>query len=279
VRTVLFILLVLGAGAFEAAAQLQWLPADATPRVFAGGERALGLRIRNPGGETVEADIRAIISQTSAATAVRIGEVPWKRLQVLPGQTIVDSVPVTFPAVRAETRFLIQWVEGASNVLGRTEVLVYPTNLLQELKALAGDSENALGLFDPDDQLKPLLKGLGVEFSDLEEDGLDGFRGKLAIVGPFAARARMREGLPEQIEKLARKGVAVVWLQPPPDRRAKLQPSFYCVPTGDGAVVVAQAELVTNLSANPQSQLNLIHCARLARHPEPPRLPHLDSQP
>lgn len=276
-RTVLFILLMLGA--IETTAQLQWLPAEAPLQVFAGGDRALSLRIRNSGGDTIEAEIRAVISQTSAATAIRIGEVPWKKLQVLPGQTIVESATVTFPTVRAETRFLIQWVEGTSNVLGRTEVLVYPTNLLHELKSLAGEAENALGLFDPENQLKPLLKGLGLEFSDLEEARLDGFAGRLAIIGPFASRARMREGLQEQIEKLARKGAAITWLQPPPDRHAKPQPSFYCVPTGEGAVVVAQVDLAANLATNPQAQLNLLHCARLALHPEPPRLPYLNPQP
>jgi hypothetical protein len=237
------------------------------------------VRLHNLAGTNTTLDARIRLLQTGTATAVHVADLPWKRIQVLPGQTVVESAAVTFPAVRAETRFLIQWVEGASNVLGRTEVLVYPTNLLQELKTVAGEGENALGLFDPENQLKPLLKGLAIEFSDLEKGGLETFRGKLAIIGPFAAKARMREGLPEQIEKLARKGVAIVWLQPPADRHAKLQPSFYTVSVGTGAVVVAQAELVTNLSANPQSQLNLIHCARLALHPKPPLLPHLNSQP
>jgi hypothetical protein len=259
--------------------RLQVVQDLAPVHVFAGGARQIDAQFRNAGEQTVDADMRAVLSQASSATVVRISDTPWKKLRVLPGQTVVESAKLDFPPVKTETRFLIQWVAGASNVVGRTEVLVYPTNLLQELKSLAGEDENALGFYDPQNQLKPLLKLVVVEFADLEDVGLEGFKGKLAIVGPFATKKQMREGLPTQVESLAKKGVSVVWFQPPPEKRGKLQPSFYAVPVGESSVVVAQAELVANLSENPQSQLNLIQLARLALRPEPPRLPHLIPQP
>ena len=262
-----------------ALAQLQLLPDSQPQAVFGGGGRALELRWRNAGKETMNSDVSARLFQASSATVVRVSDSPWKKLQVLPGQTVVESATLHFPAVRAETRFLIQWIEGVSNIVGRLEVLVYPTNLLQELKALAGEHENALGIYDPQNQLKPLLKTMSVEFADLEDVGLESFHGKLAIVGPFAAKKQMREGLPAQIELLAKKGASVVWLQPPPEKRDKLSPSFYTVSAGEAAVVVAQAELVANLAEHPRSQLNLIHFARLALRPEPPRLPSLSPQP
>jgi hypothetical protein len=262
-----------------ASAQISVMSNSGPQRVISGGGRQIAVQLCNIGEIAVAADIRAVLSQASSATVVRISDTRWKKLLVLPGQTAVEVATLNFPAVKVETRFLIQWVEGTSNVIGRTEVLVYPTNLLQELKALAGENEKALGIYDPQNQLKPLLKVVSVEFADLEQEGLENFRGKLAIVGPFAAKAQMREGLPAQIETLAKKGVGVVWLQPPPERRDKLQPSFYAVPVGEASVVVAQAELVANVSENPQSQLNLIHFARLALRPEPPRLPHLNPQP
>ncbi len=262
-----------------ALAQLQLLPDSQPQAVFGGGGRALELRWRNAGNETMNGDVSARLLQASSATVVRVSDSPWKKLQVLPGQTVVDSATLDFPAVKAETRFLIQWIEGVSNIVGRLEVLVYPTNLLQELKTLAGEQENALGIYDQQNQLKPLLKAVSVEFDDLEDVGLESFHGKLAIVGPFAAKKQMREGLPAQIESLAKRGVSVVWLQPPPEKRDKLSPSFYTVSAGEAAVVVAQAELVANLAEHPRSQLNLIHFARLALRPEPPRLPSLSPQP
>jgi hypothetical protein len=256
-----------------ARAQLEILPDKEPPRVFAGEGRRISILFHNPGGTPVSADLRTRLYQTSSATAMPLSETPWKTLEVLPGQTVLELATMTFPAVKAETRFVVHWMEGASNVVSTTEVLVYPPDLLKELKPLAG--EEPLGVLDPQNQLKPLLKPLAVEVQDLEDTGLENYHGKLAIIGPFQSREQMREGLPGRIKALAGKGVAVVWIQPPPEKREGLKPSFYTVPEGKGAVVIVQANLVGNLPENPQSQLNLIQFARLALHPEPLRLPHL----
>jgi hypothetical protein len=207
-----------------------------------------------------------------------LGEAPWKKLPVLPGQTVLESATLTFPSVKAETRFLVQWLEGTNTLIGTTEVLVYPPDLLKELKPLLG--EEPLGVFDPQNQLKPLLKAAAVECQDLEDTGLENFHGKLAIIGPFSTRAQMRESHANRsVKALAQKGAAVVWIQPPPAKRAQLKPSFYTVPEGKGAVVVVQPDLVANLAVSPQAQLNLIQFARVALHPEPAQLPNLTPSP
>ena len=90
----------------------------------------------NAGGQDFKNQISTRISQASSATAVSLGERPWKELQVLPGQTVLESAQLDFPAVKAETKFLVQWVQNSNSVIGKTEVLVYPTNLLHELKLL-----------------------------------------------------------------------------------------------------------------------------------------------
>jgi len=182
-----------------------------------------------------------------------------------------------FPAVNAETRFLIQWLEGTNQVVGKTEVLVYPTNLLSELKPLLG--EENLGVLDPNDELKPLLKRNHVEFSDLGEASLEDFQGKLAIIGPFSTKAQMREGLAQAIQKIARKGAAVLWIQPPSGSKDQIKPSFYIVPEGKGSVVVVQADLLAKLPENPKSQLNLVYFCKLALNPMPFSLPDLKTQP
>jgi hypothetical protein len=258
-------------------AQLQLVPDKEPQRVFAGDARQIVLVWHNGGDPIFAGEIRARILQTSSATAVQVSEAPWKKLQVLPLQTVLESAQVDFPVVKAETKFLIQWLENTNHIIGKTEVLVYPTNLLAELKPLAGGE--ALGVFDPLNQLKPLLKNLKLEFTDLENSGLEYFSGRLAIVGPFQSQAKMREGLAGQIPMLAKKGAAVVWIQPPPEKRDKLTPSFYSVPESTNAVVVVQPELVANLPDNPQAQLNLIYFCKLALQPEPFRLPKSTLQP
>ena len=270
-----------------ALAELQLLPGGESPGVFAGEARKISTVWHNDGDKVWEGEISARIFQTSSATAVRLGEMWWKKLNVLPGQTVLESAQFEFPAVKAETKFLVQWLENTNRVIGKTEVLVYPTNLLAELKPLAGGE--ALGVFDPQNQLKPLLKNLKIDFVNLETSDLENFSGKLAIIGPFQTKTQMREGLAGQIQTLAKKGTAIVWLQPPPEpsprpspirwEREKLQPSFYSVPEKQSSVVIIQPDLVADLADNPQSQLNLIYFCKLALHPQPPALPDLLPQP
>ena len=256
-----------------ACAQLQVLPDKEPQRVFAGDGRRIAVLFHNAGGSPVTADLHTRLYQTSLATAVLLSEAPWKKLEVLSGQTVFESAILTFPAVKAETRFAIQWVEGTNKLTGTSEVLVYPPDLLKDLKPLAG--EEPLGVFDPQNKLKPLLKAAAVECQHLEDTGLEDYHGKLAIIGPFQSKAQMPEEVGDKIKKMAAKGVAVVWMQPPPEKRQELKPSFYTVPEGKGSVVVVQADLVASLPEDPQAQLSLIHFARLALHPEPLRLPYL----
>lgn len=270
-----WLLLLLLAG--EVQAQLQVVPEHRPLAVFGGINQNIIVQLRNPSGQAVESELRLVLLQTSVATAARSSEVTWKRLLVLPGQTVLETAAVTFPAVRAETRFFIQWVTGLSNSVGRTEVLVYPTNLLTQLKAFVG--ETPIGVFDPMNELKPLLRAVAVEYQDLQETGADRFLGRLAIFGPFPAATLDENELAGSIERLARKGTGIVWLQPPPKPRSKLQPSFYSVPFGSNAVIIVQAETVKNLATEPQSQLNLIQLCGLALQPEPPQFPTPASHP
>jgi hypothetical protein len=246
-------------------------------RVFFGPAKSIPIIIHNSGGQGFNGEIRARILQTSSATAVGLSENPWKQIQVPAGETVLESVALDFPAVKAETKFLVQWLEGTNRVIGKTEVLLYPTNLLAELKPLAGNEP--LGVFDPQNQFKPLLKNLKIDFENLENADLETFSGKLAVVGPFQSQAKMREGLANQIKSLAKKGAAVVWLQPPDAREVKLLPSFYSVLESTHAVVIVQSDMVSDLANNPQSQCNLISFCKLALHPQPPALPDLFPQP
>jgi len=250
---------------------LEVLADNETQYTFTGEGRQISDRFRNPGANPVAVDLHTRLHQASSGITAPLGEASWKKLTVLPGQTVLEAAPMTFPPVKAETRFLVQWLDGTNQVIGITEVLGYPPDLLKELKPLAGD--DPLGVLDPQNQLKPLLKAAAVEFQDLEDTGLENYHGKLAIIGPFQSRGQMREDLPSSLKALARKGVAVVWLQPPPEKRQELKPTFYTALEGKGAVVVVQAGLVADLAEKPAAQLNLIQLARLALHPEPPQLP------
>lgn len=274
--------LIFGVLPFALHAELK-IVCQETQSIFFGENKKIPVVFQNSGDKIFNGEIRARIFQTTSATAVLFSEFDWKKLEALPRQTILESARIDFPAVKAETKFLVQWLED-SNVLGATEVWVYPTNLLLELRPLAG--EKAVGILDPQNKLKPLLKDLQIDFADLEDLGVTNFSGKLAIVGAFQSKSQMPEDLPEQIKMLAKKNVAVVWILPwsaatcrrfqsaDVSAHSKLLPSFYSVPEKQIAIVVAQPDLVSDLAENPQAQLNLLSLCKLALNPQPPALPN-----
>jgi hypothetical protein len=246
---------------------------DPPQHVFSGPDQKISLKLQNSGNSSVDLDLRARFSQVSSATAAPLNTISIKTLRILPGQTILESAQFTFPSVRAETPFIIQWLDGTNKVIGTSSVLVYAPDLLKQLKALAGDE--AVGLFDPNDRLKSSLKRLNIESADLEDSGLDHFEGKLAILGPFQSKEQLGENATMRVRALAERGTGVVWILLSPRAHAPLKPSFYTVMAGKGAIVVVQPTLVANLPDNPEAQRNLIALAKLAVHPEVPKLPEL----
>jgi hypothetical protein len=112
-----------------ACAQLQLLSDREPQRVFAGDARKIAVTWHNAGDKS-GCGRPTRLYQTSSATAAPLSEKAWKKIEILPGQTVLESASMDFPTVNAETRFLIQWLEGTNQVVGKTEVLVYPTNLL-----------------------------------------------------------------------------------------------------------------------------------------------------
>jgi len=152
------------------------LVTNATPQcVFFGDARTIAATFHNPGGQDYGRDISAVVSQASSATAVPLSDRQWKFLRVLPQQTVLESAQLDFPPVKAETKFIVQWVEGTNHIIGKTEVLVYPTNLLHELKLMMDENEDNLGVLDPHNQLIPALKQSAIHFVDLSETEMDSF--------------------------------------------------------------------------------------------------------
>lgn len=252
--------------------QLQVLPEPEPPRVFGGGTVTIPMRVQNTGELGVEAGIQAQLMAVGAAIAAPLGQQPGKYLEVLPGQTILEHAVLDLPDVRAETRFQVYWLGDANLPIGVTELLVYPTNQLAEIKSLAGGE--ALGVLDPGEQFTPWLRRAGVGFTDLKAESLAEFRGRLAILAPMKTMEDAPAELGRRVEAMARNGVATLWFQAPRQPHEPLAPSFHPVLLGTNAVVLAQTELVLNLAESPRAQANLVELCRFALRPEPPTLPH-----
>ncbi len=277
-----FILMAAICCRFDAAgAQLELLAGAKPESVFSGGDEKISLVFHNAGSQSFDSEIRARILQTTSGTAVSLGETPWKKLRVLPQQTVLETARLKFPVVNAETKFLVQWLDGINRRIGVTSVLVFPTNLLQTLQPLL--CETNFGVLDPGNQLKPLLKAQRISFMDLGKMDLENFSGQLAVIGPFESKAQMPNNLAYQVKELAKRNVAVVWIQTPQPslqpsldwEREKIVPSFYCVQKSQTSVVEVQPDLVSNLPENPHSQIALIYLCHLALKPQPAVLPDL----
>jgi len=222
-------------------AQLEIVPDDQPQAVFAGKPQTVRLVMHNKGDKQIDADVTTRLFQTTAATVVPVGEAqPWETVHVLPGQTVIETATFKFPAVRVATRFLVQWGE-----LGRTPVVVYPDDLLKGLSKLAG--EKPLGVFDPENKLKPVLKQAGVKCADFEIETEDC---RLAIV--WAAR------LPESVSTRVKKGLGAVWIRP------MKSPVAYAVRQAAGILVTVPPSTLAALTDSPQSQVNLLRFAELA---------------
>jgi len=195
-------------------------------------------------------------------------------MQLPAGPILFDSPPVPFPAVRAPTRFLVRWLMKDGQALGSTEVEVYPTNLLSELASLAGGLP--IGILDPQRQLEPRLEALRIPSVDLARSDLQGFEGRLAILGPFSREHPAPPDLARNLRIRSTQPLAAVWLCPPADATSPAPPflpSFHAVQFGRATVIVAQGDLVRDLAINPRAQQNLILLARHAVHPQTFGLP------
>ena len=266
--------LFLGLFSLWTQAGLEWV-ADRDPQtIFSGANRTVKVIIHNRSNEPVKSDLRLRLWQLSSAVMMPVGEtLAWKQLQMLPDQTVIEKATLNFPSVKKGTHFQIRWTDKEDHSLGHTDVWIYPENLLTELRTL--NESKSIGLLDPDDQIKPILRRLEVEFEDLENGTLlDTFESQLFIVGPFfSTTKRMPARLSERLATRAKEGVRVVWIQPPRSGETAPVAANYLVPLGKGRIVVAQAATVVDLATSPLSQLNLIRFAEIALNPNSLQLP------
>ncbi len=260
----------------QAGGQLEILTTAQPLSVFSGNSRIISMVFSNSSGNDFVGEIRVRNFQATSAIAALVSDALLKKIEVPANETVLETAALDFPQMKAKAKFLVQWQEDTNRIIGISEVLVYPTNLLQALR-MADKSD--FGVFDPNNLLKPLLSAQGIKFIDLGEMNLTNFTGKLAVIGPFESKAQEPDNLAKSILAIARNNVAVVWMQPPAKENDKLQPSFYPVRKRETAVIVAQDDLVADLAENPQSQLNLVSLCHLAMDPPPAALPDLESQP
>jgi hypothetical protein len=261
------------AGSHALHAQVRAVPNPTPQAVFGGEQRFIRVHFENPSPDEQVDEVRARLLQLTSATAVPIRITPWKTLRMLPGQEVVERFETEFPAVKTETRFAIQWLDEGGRVMGRTDVRVFPARPLGGLKALLDGS--AVGVVDPADRIPSVLREAGLEVEVVDIEALARFEGKLLIIGPKDGMTSVPDGLGTDLLRLARKGVAVVWLVAP-DPGKPLGPSFQRMAEGNGTLMIVDPTLVEELATSPLAQKNLLQLATQALRPVPSAPPGSD---
>jgi hypothetical protein len=257
------LLLLMFAVPWPMAAQLEVLPMERVSAVFGGGKGDFNLLVRNQTDELVKGTVYARVFQLSSASAMPVGgNVIWKRLTVLGGQTVLEKAGLSFPSVRAVTRFNVRWSDESEATIGQSLVAVYPTNLLEELSNIT--AKIFFGIFDPQKRISSLLTASKVEFVNLlEGERLDSVREGLVIAGPFDSAEEITSELRNRFFKLASLGVAVVIIAPPVDDTTLPQHVLLV----NGRLANISPEMLANLEADPRAQEALVQCARLTLNP------------
>ena len=234
---------------------------DALPQaVFAGQAQEIVVTLRNTTAHHLAGEFSTRLFQLATNISAPVGDpIPWKKVELLAGQTARDQVRVAMPEVRVVTRFRIQLRDEAREVVGHVDVSAVPRDWLKQLGDLAGGER--IAVLDPEGHLQPLLESAGLGVENLDAGEIARSAVSLAILGPFSDRAHLPEGTAQQARALAARGIAVIALLPLGSLPTLLiQPS-----RPDGSkLIVAPAAPFFAMATSPQAQLDLILLARLA---------------
>jgi hypothetical protein len=254
-------------------AQIEFLPATTPQAVFAGVPSSIQVTLRNRGSDTAQSEFSTRLVQVSSTTVMPVSEPQlWKHVQALAGQTIVESVSVSLPAVRTTTLFRVEVLAGGKSV-ARYPVFACPQDLLKQLTTITGGKP--VLIFDPERRLRPVLDKAGASCVDLEmSDHASSDEYPLAIFGPFASRDKMPAELSTRANELAKRNVAVVALLPPGTLggldQVGLSQIMFVSPGGTRPSILFSDGGANDLAGSASLQLALLRMAELSLGLRPP---------
>ena len=248
-------------------ARLQIVQPATEPFVFSGKARQIEVVFHNVGTDDLAAPLSTRVFQASSSTLAPIGpHQDWKKLRVLAGQKVIETATFDFPDVRAMTVFQIRWLNG-DNEIGQSTVHVLPTNVLSQISVLT--TNKPVGLIDPDDVLKPLLKNCAVKYEELSaKKPFAEFKGRLVLIAASADADIVDAGLTAG----SKHPIIVLWMRELGPHIGSV-PNLYFVQAGQVQVAVVDANLFADLEHSALAQINLLRCIKTAQHPEKLKLP------
>jgi len=235
--------------------------------VFGGAARPVEWRACNAGTEERTVNLHFRLWQASSSTGMPVGELRnAKSVRILSGQTVIETVPVEFPAVQKATDFVVRWTEAGGKALSATRVLLLPADFLKQFSALTAGEP--VVVFDPEQELGPLLERQGVAHVDLSDAPQAEAAHRLAVVGPFSYSSKETRSRPLELETLAKHYRAVVWVEAPSSRGSGPGSALRVIVRNGRTVVVVPSAHVSNLSESAAAQWQLVQAATFALEPQ-----------
>ena len=250
--------------AASAPATLAFPTDGSTPVVFGGEPETIEVRVQRPsaaGTERTEFAICFRLFLESSGVLAPIGPArAWKRLSLLPGQTLIEHASVEFPAVKRVSYGLVRWETEEGNGLGSTRVRVLPTDLIAELRTLTdGDS---VGVVEASTAMAALLERAGLSAEDLT-DLPQRPEARVILVLPGEVAETRPEVLARRVGAWVELGRIVVWFKV--DAFGEMGVWAEKRP-GQGSFVTADAAMVRRLDTA-EAQWRLVNLMRWATRP------------
>jgi hypothetical protein len=225
-------------------------------QIFLGENRSIGLVITNRAEEAkVSLDYR--IFQLATGIGAPLGpRALWKEIPLHAGQTILESLKITIPKLKAPTKFALKLFEtGQGKEITTLTFNAYPTDLLSQLKETLKDHQ--LALFDEMQIFAPALEKAGVEFLKVKNlsDPILADKPVFLIV---AANPEAGE-----IADLSKVTVAIIQFASE-GRDALDQLPIEGHPKNKAYVVECDPSLFRDFAQAPESQINLIRAVQYA---------------
>jgi len=250
-------------------AQLEFPPESAAAIVFGGEPQTVSVRVHSraaidpvvTNSERKDVAVRFRLFQESSGVAVPLGPAqPWKRLSILPGQTLLETVSVEFPPVKRATDGLVRWETEEGQGLGSTRVRLVPTNLVAELKPLT--SGGPMGVVNASTAMTGLFEGAGLAVEDLT-DLPQRQEAHVIVVMPGELVETQPALLARRIRSWVESGRTVLWFKSDPSAwtstLAERRP-------GQGSLVTVDAGMVERLDTA-EAQWRLVNLVRWACRP------------
>lgn len=225
--------------------------------VFSGENQSVRLFAKNPSASALRLKVDTRLYQVATSVAAPLAERgKWRELVMESGQTIVEEFPISLPAIRTPTSFLIKFYEeGNAEEIGSVSLLAYPDDLLSELKEVA--KTHQLALVDEENLLAPTLTNLdfGVVRGSLEERVQSDKPILLIVVAPKGSDF-MRAS-----EDLSKWTAGVLWVRRPNPAKLDELPVEE-IRKGAVSMLAMDRSLLDGFKQSPSAQLNLLRGLR-----------------